>query len=140
MSFFPSFLFVLLCLSMHACLARHFVFVKVGGKQKIDSVQGMIDRAVTTPVQPNMFNSKDISISQSSGVEIFKSSSLVVPLKATHIEGSRRRRRGLSVVRFENSNYKNANKNKVEEDAEVIDYDPPHRTPPIHNRKVLEKY
>ncbi|EEF51550.1 conserved hypothetical protein [Ricinus communis] len=67
MSFFPSFLFVLLCLSMHACLARHFVFVKVGGKQKIDSVQGMIDRAVTTPVQPNMFNSKDISISQSSG-------------------------------------------------------------------------
>jgi hypothetical protein len=27
--------------------------------------------------------------------------------------------------------------NEVEEDAEVIDYEPPNRTPPIHNRKTL---
>ncbi|XP_057995772.1 uncharacterized protein LOC131175440 [Hevea brasiliensis] len=146
MSFIPSFFIVFLCLSMHACIARHIGSVNVGGrvKQKIKidvdpPVQGTIregivdniDGAMMTNHQEPKIDSKVVG--ESSGDdEIFKSpSSLVVPLKATSVEGSTRRK-GLSLVRF-GSNLFNR---KVHEVAEVIDYDPPHRTPPIHNRKV----
>lgn len=52
-------------------------------------------------------------------------------------QGSTRRKR-LSAVRFGSIDLNNSH--KVHEDAEVIDYDPPHRTPPIHNRKIQKDY
>ncbi|KAL9406251.1 hypothetical protein Peur_003223 [Populus x canadensis] len=74
------------------------------------------------------------------GIQILKSlNGLVVSLKAVNIEGYSTRR-ALSVAGFGSNNVKKAmesDENEVEEDAEVIDYEPPHRTPPIHNRKTL---
>ncbi|CAK7355861.1 unnamed protein product [Dovyalis caffra] len=73
------------------------------------------------------------------GNKIFKSpNSHVVSLKATNIEGYSTKR-ALSVVGFGSSNVKKAidsDEKKAQEDAVVTDYEPPHRTPPIHNRKT----
>ncbi|XP_011018318.1 PREDICTED: uncharacterized protein LOC105121398 [Populus euphratica] len=156
---FKSSLFIfLLSLSMHAiCNARNIGVVNEGFYTKVlspakvgekvehntDTVHGTNDRegisgkssapgaAIITR------ESKDSkAITKSSGIQILKSlHALVVSLKATNIEGYSTRR-ALSVAGFGSNNVKSG-ENEVQEDAEVIDYEPPHRTPPIHNRKTL---
>ncbi|WCJ36483.1 hypothetical protein M5689_017680 [Euphorbia peplus] len=96
---------------MHSCLARHLGFVKVS--EGINGHGSVIDEEAKMA-------------SSSSGGEFFKSSSLiVVPLKPTNVEGSIRR--GLRVE---------FGSNRVQE-PEVMDYEPPRRKPPIHNRKSI---
>ncbi|KAG8638497.1 uncharacterized protein LOC110600419 [Manihot esculenta] len=145
MSFIPSVFIVFLCLSMHACIARHFGSVKVGGrvKQKIamePPVEGIIRGSIVENIDGAVMNThhesktdSKIVRGSSGGDKPSSSSFIMVSLKATNIEGSTRRKR-LSVVRFGSIDLNNSH--KVHEDAEVIDYDPPHRTPPIHNRKI----
>ncbi|KAI9401442.1 hypothetical protein POPTR_001G123900v4 [Populus trichocarpa] len=161
---FKSSLFIfLLSLSMHAiCNARNIGVVNEGFHAKVlfsakvgekvehstDTVHGTNDREgairgkSSAPGAAIMTReSKDSkAITKSSGIQILKSlNGLVVSLKAMNIEGYSTRR-ALSVAGFGSNNVKKAmesGENEVEEDAEVIDYEPPHRTPPIHNRKTL---
>ncbi|XVE56375.1 hypothetical protein DITRI_Ditri04bG0004200 [Diplodiscus trichospermus] len=78
------------------------------------------------------------------GTVNFKPCTHVGLLRATSIEGSRRR--GLSRVDVEHENgsqshgkrgrdpYK-AHHDQLEDASVTTDYDPPHQKPPIHNRK-----
>ncbi|KAL3610092.1 hypothetical protein D5086_001112 [Populus alba] len=160
---FKSSLFIfLLALSMHAvCNARNIGVVNEGFHAKVlfsvkvgekvehstDTVHGSNDREgisekSSAPGAAIMTReSKDSkAITKSSGIQILKSlNALVVSHKATNIEGYQTRR-ALSVAGFGSNNVKKAmesGENEVQEDAEVIDYESPHRTPPIHNRKTL---
>ncbi|KAJ6712256.1 TRANSMEMBRANE PROTEIN [Salix purpurea] len=161
-TFKPSLFIFLLSLSMHAiCDARNIGVVSEGFHTKVlfsakvgekvehstDTVLGSNDREgisekSSSPGAAIMTReSKDSkAITKSSGSQIFKSLNVFVEsLEATNIEGYSTRR-ALSVVGFGSDNVKKATEsgeNEVQEDAEVMDYGQPHRTPPIHNRKTL---
>ncbi|XP_062087145.1 uncharacterized protein LOC133793934 [Humulus lupulus] len=98
------------------------------------------DAGATATTQGKMSSSKSSETSikerlkhirgKFSGKKIFESLSDVGLLKATQIKEPRRR--GLSVKEDVDFN----NTSKVEDHVVVSDYEPPHGTPPIHNRET----